>query len=52
MQTYGAEVVKIYRGEVALRSGLTELNRLLNQEVDYGGGDNPFRGTRWPIQPR
>ena len=52
MQTYATEVLKLYRGEAPLRPGLTELNRLLNQEVDYGGGENPFKGTRWPFQPR
>ena len=52
MQTYATEVLKLYRGEAPLRPGLTELNRLLNQEVDYGGGENPFKGTRWPLQPR
>jgi hypothetical protein len=22
------------------------------EAVDYGGGENPFKGMRWPIQPR
>ena len=40
------------RGEVALQGGLRELERLLNQDIDYGGGENPFKGVRWPIQPK
>ena len=38
--------------EVAQASGLRELERLLNQDIDYGGGENPFKGVRWPIQPK
>jgi fructooligosaccharide transport system substrate-binding protein len=49
---YGTEMAKIVRGEVPLQGGLRELERLLNQDVDYGGGENPFKGIRWPVQPR
>ncbi len=50
--TYSREMQRIYKGEVALTSGLQELNRLLQSQVDYGGGENPFKGLRLPIQPR
>ena len=50
--TWGAEFPKIVRGEVAVSSGLKEMERLLNQQIEYGGGDNPFKGVRWPIQPK
>jgi ABC-type glycerol-3-phosphate transport system substrate-binding protein len=49
--TWGREMPRIITGEVAQASGLRELERLLNQEVDYGGGENPFKGMRWPLQP-
>jgi ABC-type glycerol-3-phosphate transport system substrate-binding protein len=49
---YGTEMAKIVRGEVPLQGGLRELERLLNQDIDYGGGENPFTGIRWPIQPK
>jgi ABC-type glycerol-3-phosphate transport system substrate-binding protein len=50
--TWGREMPKIITGEVAQVSGLRELERLLNQEIDYGGGENPFKGVRWPVQPK
>lgn len=49
---YGREMPKIVLGEVALNNGLRELERMLNQDIDYGGGENPFKGIRWPIQPK
>ena len=52
IETYGQEVGKLVTGEVALQSGLRELERLLNQDIEYGGGENPFKGIRWPIQPK
>jgi multiple sugar transport system substrate-binding protein len=50
--TWATEADKIFSGEVALQSGLREMERLLNQDIDYGGGENPFKGIRWPIQPK
>ena len=50
--TFNTEADKLVRGEVPLQGGLADLQRVLNQDVDYGGGDNPFKGLRWPIQPR
>jgi multiple sugar transport system substrate-binding protein len=52
LETYSREMDRIIKGEVALQSGLRELERLLNQDIDYGGGDNPFKGVRLPIQPK
>jgi ABC-type glycerol-3-phosphate transport system substrate-binding protein len=49
---WGQEMPKVIRGEVALSSGLGELERRLNQEIEYGGGENPFKGVRWPVQPK
>jgi ABC-type glycerol-3-phosphate transport system substrate-binding protein len=49
-QDYGREITRIYTGEVALESGLRDLTRLLNQDIEYGGGENPFKGLRWPFR--
>jgi fructooligosaccharide transport system substrate-binding protein len=49
--TWSNEIAKVFRGELGLTSGLREMERLLNQQIDYGGGENPFKGIRWPIQP-
>jgi ABC-type glycerol-3-phosphate transport system substrate-binding protein len=49
---YNAEVGKIIRGEQPQQGTLQELERRLNAEIDHGGGENPFKGIRWPIQPR
>lgn len=43
---------KIVKGEVALTSGLKNLEGPLNQQIEYGGGENPFKDVRWPIQPK
>jgi ABC-type glycerol-3-phosphate transport system substrate-binding protein len=51
-QVYGQEMGKIVQGETPIQGGLKELERRLNQDVDYGGGENPFKGVRWPIQPK
>ena len=53
-----ARVLTVQKGkggkgrEVPLQAGLKEMERLLNQDIDYGGGENPFKGIRWPIQPK
>ena len=49
---WATEVNKIFSGEVPMQGGLREMDRLLNQDIDYGGGENPFKGVRWPIQPK
>ena len=49
---YGTEMAKIVRGGVPMQGGLREVEQRLNQDIDYGGGDNPFKGIRWPIPPR
>ena len=48
--TQGFHLTTLVTVDVA--SGWTGLERLLNQKIDYGGGENPFKGTRWPLQPR
>ena len=50
--TWSAEIAKIFSGEVALQSGLREMERILNAQIDYGGGENPFKGIRWPLNAR
>jgi ABC-type glycerol-3-phosphate transport system substrate-binding protein len=50
--TFNTEITKIITGEVPAQGGLAELQRVLNQDIDYGGGENPFKGIRWPIQPK
>lgn len=50
--TWGQEMPKIIRGEVAVAGGLKNLEGLLNQQIEYGGGENPFKGVRWPMQPK
>jgi ABC-type glycerol-3-phosphate transport system substrate-binding protein len=50
--TFNTEATKLVTGEVPLQGGLTDLQRVLNQDIDFGGGENPFKGIRWPIQPR
>lgn len=49
---YNTEVGKIIRGEQPMQGTLQDLERRLNSLIDYGGGDNPFKGIRWPIQPK
>ncbi|MGH2350963.1 MAG: extracellular solute-binding protein, partial [Chloroflexota bacterium] len=50
--TWNTEIKKVFSGEVAIQSGLQDMERVLNAQIDYGGGENPFKGIRWPIQPR
>lgn len=50
--TYTRESGRIYSGEVALTTGLQELNRLLQSQVDYGGGENPFKDLKLPIESK
>ena len=48
---YGAEVAKIYDGAVPLAQGLKDLSARLQLDVDWGGGDPPFKGLKLPIRP-
>ncbi len=48
---YGAEVAKIYDGTVPLTQGLKDLSVRLQQDVEYGGGEPPFKGLKLPIRP-
>ncbi len=48
---YGAEIAKIYDGSVPLSQGLKDLSARLQLDVDWGGGDPPFKGLKLPIRP-
>jgi len=50
--TFNTEAAKLVNGEVPLQGGLQDLQRVLNQDVDYGTGENPFKGMRMPIVPK
>lgn len=50
--TWNQEIGKIFSGELGIASGLREMEPRLNAQIDYGGGENPFKGIRWPIQPK
>jgi ABC-type glycerol-3-phosphate transport system substrate-binding protein len=43
---------RIYNGELDVVNGLKEASARMNQDVDYGGGEPPFKGLKLPIQPR
>jgi len=49
---FNTAALKMVKGEVPLQGGLADLQSVLNKAVDYGGGENPFKGIRWPIQPK
>ena len=49
---FNAAALKMVKGEVPLQGGLADLQSVLNKTVEYGGGENPFKGIRWPIQPK
>lgn len=48
---YSREVQKIYRGEISVVAGLKQMTELMNQVVNWGGGDPPFKGMKMPVQP-
>jgi ABC-type glycerol-3-phosphate transport system substrate-binding protein len=48
---YTAEITRVFRGEMPV-SALKDVERRLNLDVDTGPGDNPFKGVRWPFQPK
>jgi ABC-type glycerol-3-phosphate transport system substrate-binding protein len=43
---------KIYSGELGLANGLKDASARMNQDIDYGGGENPFKGLKLPIVPK
>jgi ABC-type glycerol-3-phosphate transport system substrate-binding protein len=49
---FNTEAERLVKGEVPLQGGLADLQRVLNQDVDYGGGENPFKGLKLPVQPK
>lgn len=50
---YNTEMGKVYNGEVGLSASmLKDLSARLQQDVEYGGGESPFKGLKLPIQPR
>ncbi|HVG98477.1 MAG TPA: extracellular solute-binding protein [Chloroflexota bacterium] len=49
---FNTEAERLVKGEVPLQGGLADLQRVLNQDVNYGGGENPFKGLKLPVQPK
>lgn len=49
---YNQEMPKIFRGEVDLTNGLKGLSARMNQDIEYGGGESPFKGLKLPIVPK
>lgn len=43
---------KMYNGELSIPNGLKEANARLNLDNEWGGGENPFKGLKLPIQPK
>jgi ABC-type glycerol-3-phosphate transport system substrate-binding protein len=43
---------KIFSGELGLTNGLKEASTRMNQDIDWGGGENPFKGLKLPVAPR
>jgi hypothetical protein len=43
---------KIYSGELGPTNGLKEASTRMNQDIDWGGGENPFKGLKLPVGPR
>ncbi|HEU5317139.1 MAG TPA: extracellular solute-binding protein, partial [Chloroflexota bacterium] len=49
---YNAEIGKIIRGEMSVQGTLKDLEVRLNALIETGPGENPYKGIRWPIQPK
>lgn len=49
---YNNEIGKIIRGEMSIQGTLKELETRLNALIETGPGENPYKGIRWPIQPK
>ena len=43
---------KIFSGELGMGNGLKEASARMNQDIDFGGGEPPFKGLKLPIQPK
>ena len=43
---------KMYNGELGVPNALKEANTRLNNQIDFGGGANPFPGLKLPIVPK
>jgi multiple sugar transport system substrate-binding protein len=43
---------KIYKGELSVQNGLKEATARLNNQIEWGGGENPFKGLKLPIAPK
>ena len=35
-----------------MANGLKEASTRMNQDIDFGGGEPPFKGLKLPVQPR
>jgi multiple sugar transport system substrate-binding protein len=49
---YNDQITKIFNGELGMSNGLKEASERMNLDVDYGGGEPPFKGLKLPIQPK
>ncbi|CAA9233439.1 MAG: hypothetical protein AVDCRST_MAG77-1133 [uncultured Chloroflexi bacterium] len=43
---------KIFRGELGVQNGLKEASSRMNQDLEWGGGENPWKGMKLPIVPK
>jgi hypothetical protein len=43
---------QIFSGQLGLTNGLKEASERMNRDVDYGGGEPPFKGLKLPVQPK
>ena len=43
---------KMYRGELGIQNALKEANTRLNAQIEWGGGELPFKGLKLPIPPK
>ena len=43
---------KIFSGELGMGNGLKEASARMTQDIDFGGGEPPFKGLKMPIQPK
>ena len=49
---YNNEIAKVIRGEQPMQGTLQNLQTQLNAQIETGPGENPYKGIRWPIQPK
>jgi hypothetical protein len=43
---------KIFSGELGMGNGLKEASTRMTADIDFGGGEPPFKGLKLPIQPK